>query len=110
MSVYSNTYYYPPASLCLAYSPNISSGQELDARFGRRYWWCPICSELNAIYKAQTDGKFDNAVALGVFSKLSGNYWSCQEYNGGNAYYVNSGGTGSNYKNHSYLVRAVAAF
>ena len=110
MSVYSNTYYYPPASLCLAYSPNISSGQELDARFGRRYWWCPICSELNAIYKAQTAGSFDNAVALGVFTKLSGIYWSCQEHYDNSAYNVNSGGTNNYNKNYSCIVRAVAAF
>ena len=110
MSAHNQTYYYPAASLCFAYSPGAADGQTLGSKFGRRYWWLPTVAELNAAYKAQTAGSFDNAVALGVFTKLSDNCCSCQEYNGDFAYYVGSGGTNIDGKNSSFRVRAVAAF
>ena len=103
-------YYYPAASYCWRYQPDAGKEALLD-KFKATHWWLPTVAELNALEKLQTAGNFAEPIKRAVMRAISGDWhWSCQEDNGYNAYFVNSGGTTYGYKNYSFIVRAVAAF
>ena len=103
------SYYYPAVSYCYAFKPD---GYNVDAKYGMHQWYLPTVQELKVLLQVQTDGNLAEAIAAGVLSELDlkSLYWSCQEYVGGYAYHVGSGGTDICYKSDRYIVRAVAAF
>ena len=102
-------YYYPAASFCYAYEPKVDN---LAEKFKAHHWFLPPPVDLLKIKNSmmKTDN-FTKAATNKLIATGFPNSWSCQEYGGNSAWYVNSDGTVySQYKNIQYAVRAVAAF
>ena len=117
-------YYYPAASYCYAYEPQIKEGEHLSSKFSAHHWYLPAEGELvrlcwyklfGARYDDDKIGNiFKNAVNDGKFNQYSNNwYWSSSEYSQWIAWLVNFGDGGIGYWYRKYAggtVRAVAAF
>ena len=111
--------YYPAASAAYAYQPSVPSNFVLADKFKAHNWFLPPEGILDRIHWYLKKGAnselniFRKALAAGLFVNFSSStYWSSTEYSGIIAWTVHFGGTTSNGygKNHSYAVRAVAAF
>ena len=121
-------YYYPAASMCYAYEPQVKPGEVLNDKFKAHKWWLPSSGELARIcyYKFQgsdysnSQAVFAKAFNTGVLSFSYGYSWtwtSTETYNTsawvvnfhtgtiyGERYYYGSKLNTTNY------IRAVAAF
>ena len=119
-------YYYPAASMCYAYEPQVKPGEVLNDKFKAHKWWLPSSGELARIcyYKFQgsdysnSQAVFAKAFNTGVLSFSYNWTWTSTEvYNAtawvvnfhtgviyGERYYYGSKSNTTNY------IRAVAAF
>ena len=114
-------YYYPAASLCHAYQPNVKTDEVLSPLFLAGRWALPGEGDLSRLCwyhrKGYTEG-VENAIFAkgrvdGVFTQFTNTwYWSASEYSRCSAWYVgfSDGGTDSISKYTSGRVRAVVAF
>lgn len=112
--------FFPAASACYAYEPNVRSGEVLSPKLKRHNWFLPGTGTLARMnyWQHQGDSSDDNvfkrALADGRFTKFSTSYyWSSVEYiTSGAAISSFSNGTliGSYGRYNSNYVRAVAAF
>lgn len=111
--------YFPAASAAYAYQPSVPSNFVLSDKFKAHNWFLPSNGLLCRIHwylKKGADSEqniFRKALAAGLLVNFtSSSYWCSSEFNSTSAWYVNFGGTYSNYnyKYCSYYVRAVAAF
>ena len=117
-------YYYPAASYCYAYEPQIKEGEHLSSKFSAHHWYLPAEGELvrlcwyklfGARYDDDKIGNiFKNAVNDGKFNQYSNNwYWSSSENSQHGAWCVYFGDgciSDWSYKCNGNTVRAVAAF
>lgn len=115
-------YYYPAASLCHAYQPQIKTDEVLSPLFLAGKWALPTAGDLCRLYWYHSRGYSDiqkegaifaRAGLDGIFSAFGGAYyWSATEYSQTGAWgvYFSNGGVYINSKCNSYRVRAVVAF
>lgn len=76
--VINQCYYYPAASYCYAYEPDLS---DLNNKFKKHNWYLPTFGELTRIWYCDTSKKFDNAISNNIYTKLSSQTWSSTEHN-----------------------------
>lgn len=115
-------FYYPAASLCNSFEPEVKKGEVLTDCFKAGKWFLPSCGELGRIYWYHRKGYevknpeaiFAKAVAEGKMSQITNAYyWSSTERNMNLAWLIGfSDGLVSNTGNKwpPYPVLAVAAF
>ena len=115
-------YYYPAASYCFAYQPDIKASEELADSVKPNRWFLPSIGELarlsfyqkNGVEGASKYSIFTNAYEDGKFTQFGSSwYWSSAEYNETNAWNCNpqSGQVYNNYnKYNANVVRPVVAF
>ena len=113
------TYYYPAASYCYAYSPDVKEGELMNDKFSKHNWYLPSHGELMRIWYCQNSGMFTKAISTHKsFTRMNGTYWSSSESDSNNAWYAtfdnaeNIESTFTIYtgKGNSYAVRPVARF
>ena len=122
-------YYYPAASECYAYQPNVKKGEVLLDKFKAHHWWLNSHGELARMYYYHSHGYnitkedakaiFAKASDLGVLKQFGTNvsYWSSTEISSTSSWYISftdggidySGGF-LTYKNCNYDVRPICAF
>ena len=118
---YYREYYFPAASFCYAYQPNVKTPEGLAEKFKAHNWWLPSSGELSRIiwynlhgYDSSVGDKnsiFAKAYELGVMPQLTGWFWSSTEYSSTGAWGVTVYGNLYYYfKYNSYQCRAVVAF
>jgi hypothetical protein len=111
-------YYYPAASYCYSYTPNVADGEEMNDMFGVHKWYLPTYAEMARVWYCQYKDLFDkasNEKAHNFFKKLGGEYWTSTENSINSAWMCNFGDeymwTLGNDKNTTLLkVRPVAKF
>ena len=112
-------YYWPAASFCYAYEPEVAKGETLSPKFKAHNWYLPSSGELARQYWYYRQGLesnlniFATAVNNGVMDNFtSSSRWSSSEYNRAYAWNVNfsNGIFLTNYKYGGTVVRAVCAF
>ena len=112
-------YYWPAASYCYAYEPEVMKGETLSPKFQAHNWYLPAIGELCRQYWYYRQGLasdlnvFAKAINNGVMSDYTAsNRWSSSENYQAHAWSVNfSNGYFSSYgKCNSGVVRAVCAF
>ena len=112
-------YYWPAASFCYAYEPDVKPGEELHKRFKAHNWYLPSSGELVRQYWYYRQGRdsnlniFASAINSGVMEDYTASArWSSSEYGQAGAWLVHfSGGNFTSvYKYYSFVVRAVCAF
>ena len=112
-------YYWPAASFCYAYEPDIEKDEVLADKFKAHNWYLPAVGELMRQYWYYRQGTasdlniFAKAINNGIMSNYTASTrWTSSE--AGQAYawsvYFSSGYFNSYYKYGSYVVRAVCAF
>ena len=114
-------YYWPAASYCYAYEPEVMDGEELAPQFKAHNWYLPASGELARQYWYYRQGLasdlniFATAINNSIMTNFTSSYrWSSSEGNQYNAWGINFS-SGSFYttgysKYYSYVVRAVCAF
>lgn len=110
-------YYYPAASYCYAYTPDVEDKYIKDAKFEKHKWYLPTFGELARIYYCEQNSIFADAMNVNkhnIYTKLSTNTWSSTEYNDNQTWacalstgYIFT--TGSN-KTSNFAVRPVTRF
>ena len=113
-------YYWPAASYCYAYEPEVMKGETLSPKFQAHNWYLPAIGELCRQYWYYRQGLasdlnvFAKAINNGVMADYTASdRWSSSEYGQTNAWYVyfsNGGFNGYGGKYISIVVRAVCAF
>ena len=112
-------YYWPAASYCYAYEPEVMKGETLSPKFQAHNWYLPAIGELCRQYWYYRQGLasdlnvFAKAINNGVMADYTASdRWSSSEYYQTSAWYVyfSNGGFGSGNKYDSTVVRAVCAF
>ena len=113
-------FYFPAASYCHAYEPQVKTGEILADRFKKGMWALPSFGELARIYWYQSKGYegadhaiFTNAQKANLFTKFtSGYFWSSLEISQFYAWFVyfGTGGAAYDYRFSEFSARAVAAF
>ena len=90
-------FYYPPASQCHSYEPNVISGEILSDCFKSGKWFLPSTGELARLYWWSTHNEAQEPVSNGIFAKhivegrfaaLAGSYWTSTECNSTTAWYI----------------------
>ena len=113
-------FYFPAASYCHAYEPQVKTGEILSDKFKKGMWALPSFGELARIYWYHSKGYegadhaiFTNAQKANLFTKFtSGGFWSSLENSQFIAWYVYFGSGYANLDTRflEFSVRAVAAF
>lgn len=112
-------YYWPAASFCYAYEPDVKPGEELHKRFKAHNWYLPSSGELVRQYWYYRQGRdsslniFASAIDSGVMEDYTASTrWSSSEAYQTYAWYVyfSNGYFSYNLKYGSFVVRAVCAF
>lgn len=112
-------YYWPAASFCYAYEPEVDNNEELADKFKAHNWYLPAIGELirQYWYYRQTTASDLNIFAAAINNGIMNDFtassrWSSSEFYLTNAWLVNfaSGIFYNNYKYGSSVVRAVCAF
>ena len=102
-------YYYPAASYCYAYEPQVDN---LADKFKVHHWYLPAPKDVTEIKNSMMNSEnFKTSAKSELMVTDFRNQWTCQEYGGNSAWLVYSNG-GVNYwgKYDQHAVRAVAAF
>ena len=124
--------YYPAASVCYAYEPEVNAGEVLNDKFKAHNWFLPTCGQLLRMYyyyasAFHTNDKLGDDYNTGetIFAhayRLSGGkfsnftvsyYWSSTEYSAWSYswyIYFTSGYINYNPKYNVYRCRALVAF
>ena len=98
-------YYFPVASYCYAYQPNVKSYETLNDKFKAHKWFHPAGGEIARMifYWLRNDttgvSKYDafkEAKAAGKINFSRNNYWSSSEHTNNSAWAID-GGTGTIY-------------
>ena len=112
-------YYWPAASYCYAYEPEVMDGEELAPQFKAHNWYLPANGELARQYWYYRQGLasdlniFATAINNSIMTNFTSSYrWSSSEYYQYVAWYINfSNGYFCYYNKYgSFVVRAVCAF
>lgn len=112
-------YYWPAASYCYAYEPEVNDGEELSPKFKAHNWYLPAIGELCRQYWYYRQGLasdlniFAAAINNGVMADYTASYrWSSSEGTQYSAWlvYFSNGYFGFSNKYGSHVVRAVCAF
>lgn len=93
-------YYYPAASECYAYQPDVKDGEVLLDKFKAHHWWLPSEGELARMYyyhshgyditKDDTKAIFAQASDSGTLKKFSTSaFWSSNEYSRSDSWFLN---------------------
>ena len=115
-------YYFPAASYCYAYRPNVRADEELAENLGPRHWFLPSEGEVMRMVFLQRKGTngenkwavFSNAVGDGRMVKLTASqwYWCSAEFDGGGVWIaiVQSGQASVSGRFGASVVRPAVAF
>ena len=112
-------YYWPAASFCYAYEPDIEKDEVLVDKFKAHNWYLPAVGELMRQYWYYRQGTasdlniFAKAINNGIMSNYTASSrWTSSESYQASAWCVNfsSGGFSNGSKSYSNVVRAVCAF
>lgn len=115
-------FYFPSASLCHEYEPEIKPGEKIADSLKKGHWFLPSLGELARIYwyfkhdneqREITNGIFEKSITASIFATLKTLYETSTEASVSSAYIINTtNGTCNNAtaKSSNYSTRAIAAF
>lgn len=111
-SALNTCYYYPAASYCYAYTPDVVG---LDSKFLKHNWYLPTFGELARVFYCEQKSKYSNAIKLNIYKKLASSTWTSTEFNANQVWaFISSGSylftTGSDKATITMVVRPVARF
>lgn len=115
-------FYYPAASRCYAYEPDVRFNETLADKFKAHKWWLPSAGEMvRMFYHSQVDRlpNISEAITNGLFTAVAPDgymgFWTSSKINGqsrifhlrGSALYNDAN---SNYGGKNHMIRPVAQF